>query len=33
LGAARDGVVKSVHVEPGQQAATAQLLVTFEAMQ
>jgi 3-methylcrotonyl-CoA carboxylase alpha subunit/geranyl-CoA carboxylase alpha subunit len=33
LGASRDGVVKSVHVEPGQQAATSQVLVTFEALQ
>ncbi len=33
LGASRDGVVKSVHVEAGQQAATSQLLVTFEALQ
>jgi 3-methylcrotonyl-CoA carboxylase alpha subunit/geranyl-CoA carboxylase alpha subunit len=33
LGAVRAGVVKAVHVEPGQQAATSQLLVTFEAMQ
>jgi geranyl-CoA carboxylase alpha subunit len=33
LGAARDGVIKSVHVEPGQQAATSQVLVTFEALQ
>ena len=32
LGAARDGVVKSVHVAPGQQAATSQVLVTFEAV-
>jgi geranyl-CoA carboxylase alpha subunit len=32
LGAARDGVVKSVHVEAGQQAATSQVLVTFEAL-
>ena len=31
LGASRDGVVKSVHVEPGQHAATSQVLVTFEA--
>jgi geranyl-CoA carboxylase alpha subunit len=31
LAAARDGVVKQVHVEAGQQAATAQVLVTFEA--
>jgi geranyl-CoA carboxylase alpha subunit len=33
LGAARDGVIKAVHVSAGQQAATAQLLVTFEAVQ
>ena len=33
LGASRDGVIKAVHVEPGQQAATAQVLVTFEALQ
>jgi 3-methylcrotonyl-CoA carboxylase alpha subunit/geranyl-CoA carboxylase alpha subunit len=31
LAAARDGVVKSVHVTPGQQAVTMQALVTFEA--
>jgi 3-methylcrotonyl-CoA carboxylase alpha subunit/geranyl-CoA carboxylase alpha subunit len=31
LGAARDGVVKSIHVAPGQQAATSQVLVTFES--
>jgi geranyl-CoA carboxylase alpha subunit len=31
LGAARDGVVKAVHVTAGQQAATSQVLVTFEA--
>jgi geranyl-CoA carboxylase alpha subunit len=30
LAAARDGVVKSVHVAAGQQAATSQVLVTFE---
>jgi geranyl-CoA carboxylase alpha subunit len=30
LAAARDGVVKAVHVAAGQQAATSQLLVTFE---
>jgi geranyl-CoA carboxylase alpha subunit len=30
LAAPRDGVVASVHVEPGQQAATAQVLVRFE---
>ncbi|MDB5871090.1 MAG: biotin/lipoyl-binding protein [Ramlibacter sp.] len=33
LGASRDGVIKSVHVEAGQQAATSQVLVTFEALQ
>ncbi|MDP3760112.1 MAG: biotin carboxylase N-terminal domain-containing protein [Ramlibacter sp.] len=33
LGASRDGVIKAVHVEPGQQAATSQVLVTFEALQ
>jgi geranyl-CoA carboxylase alpha subunit len=32
LAAARDGVVKTIHVQPGQQAATAQVLVTFEAL-
>ncbi|MRD49466.1 ATP-grasp domain-containing protein [Caenimonas koreensis DSM 17982] len=31
LAASRDGIVKSVAVEVGQQAATAQVLVTFEA--
>ncbi|MEJ8835166.1 ATP-binding protein [Ramlibacter sp. AN1133] len=31
LGAARDGTVRSLHVQPGQQVATAQVLVTFEA--
>jgi geranyl-CoA carboxylase alpha subunit len=31
LGASRDGVIKAVHVAAGQQAATSQLLVTFEA--
>jgi geranyl-CoA carboxylase alpha subunit len=31
LGAARDGIVKAVHVSAGQQAATSQVLVTFEA--
>jgi geranyl-CoA carboxylase alpha subunit len=31
LAAARDGVVKSIHIQPGQQASTAQVLVTFEA--
>jgi 3-methylcrotonyl-CoA carboxylase alpha subunit/geranyl-CoA carboxylase alpha subunit len=30
LAASRDGVVRSVHVAPGQQAATSQVLVTFE---
>jgi len=30
LAASRDGVVKAVHVEQGQQAATSQVLVTFE---
>ena len=30
LAAARDAVVKSVHVQAGQQAATSQVLVTFE---
>jgi geranyl-CoA carboxylase alpha subunit len=30
LAAARDGVVKVVHVSAGQQAATSQLLVSFE---
>jgi geranyl-CoA carboxylase alpha subunit len=33
LGASRDGVIKSVHVEAGQQAATSQVLVIFEALQ
>ncbi|MEZ0306845.1 MAG: acetyl-CoA carboxylase biotin carboxyl carrier protein subunit, partial [Ramlibacter sp.] len=33
LAASRDGVIKSVHVEAGQQAATSQVLVTFEALQ
>ena len=33
LGAARDGTVRSLHVAPGQQVATAQVLVTFEALQ
>jgi 3-methylcrotonyl-CoA carboxylase alpha subunit/geranyl-CoA carboxylase alpha subunit len=33
LGASRDGVIKAVHVTPGQQAATSQVLVTFEALQ
>ena len=31
LAAMRDGVVKAVHVQPGQQAATLQVLVSFEA--
>jgi geranyl-CoA carboxylase alpha subunit len=31
LAAARDGTVRSLHVEAGQQVATAQVLVTFEA--
>ncbi len=31
LAASRDGVVKTVHVEAGQQAATAQVLVSFES--
>ena len=31
LSAARDGTVRSVHIEPGQQAATSQVLVTLEA--
>jgi geranyl-CoA carboxylase alpha subunit len=31
LAASRDAVVKAVHVQPGQQAATSQVLVTFEA--
>jgi 3-methylcrotonyl-CoA carboxylase alpha subunit/geranyl-CoA carboxylase alpha subunit len=30
LAAARDGVVKTIHVAPGQQAATSQVLVSFE---
>jgi geranyl-CoA carboxylase alpha subunit len=30
LAAARDAIVKTIHVEPGQQAATSQVLVTFE---
>jgi len=30
LAASRDGVIKTVHVAAGQQAATSQLLVTFE---
>jgi len=32
LPAVRDAVIKAIHVQPGQQAATAQVLVTFEAM-
>lgn len=32
LAAARAGVVQAVHVDKGQQVATGQLLVTFEAM-
>jgi geranyl-CoA carboxylase alpha subunit len=32
LAAARDGIVRSVQVAPGQQAATSQVLVTFEPM-
>ncbi len=32
LAAARDGVIKAVYVAPGQQAATSQVLVTFEAV-
>jgi 3-methylcrotonyl-CoA carboxylase alpha subunit/geranyl-CoA carboxylase alpha subunit len=30
LAAARDAVIKTIHIEPGQQAATSQVLVTFE---
>jgi geranyl-CoA carboxylase alpha subunit len=30
LAAARDGVVRSLHVEAGQQVGTAQVLVTLE---
>jgi 3-methylcrotonyl-CoA carboxylase alpha subunit/geranyl-CoA carboxylase alpha subunit len=30
LAAGRDGTVRSLHVEPGQQVATAQLLVSLE---
>lgn len=30
LAASRDGVVRRIHVEPGQQAATSQVLVSFE---
>jgi len=33
LAAARDGVIKGVHVGVGQQAGTSQILVTFEAIQ
>ncbi|RYF42890.1 MAG: carbamoyl-phosphate synthase large subunit [Comamonadaceae bacterium] len=32
LAAPRDGVVKSVHVEAGQQAVTSQVLVAFEVL-
>ncbi|HEX7892027.1 MAG TPA: biotin/lipoyl-containing protein, partial [Ramlibacter sp.] len=32
LAAARDGTVRSLHVEPGQQVATQQVLVTFETV-
>jgi len=32
LAAARDGVVRAIHVEPGQQAATSQVLVSLEPM-
>jgi 3-methylcrotonyl-CoA carboxylase alpha subunit/geranyl-CoA carboxylase alpha subunit len=32
LAAPRDGVIKAMHVEAGQQAATSQVLVTFEAL-
>jgi 3-methylcrotonyl-CoA carboxylase alpha subunit/geranyl-CoA carboxylase alpha subunit len=31
LAATRDSVVKAIHVQPGQQAAASQVLVTFEA--
>lgn len=31
LGASRDGTVRSLHVQPGQQVAAAQVLVTFDA--
>ncbi|MEJ6022017.1 acetyl/propionyl/methylcrotonyl-CoA carboxylase subunit alpha [Ramlibacter sp. PS4R-6] len=31
LAATRDAVIKTIHVQPGQQAATSQVLVTFEA--
>ena len=30
LAAPRDGVVKGIHVQQGQQAAASQVLVTFE---
>ena len=30
LAAARDAIIKAIHVQPGQQAATSQVLVTFE---
>jgi geranyl-CoA carboxylase alpha subunit len=30
LAAARDGIVRAIHVEPGQQAATSQVLVSLE---
>jgi 3-methylcrotonyl-CoA carboxylase alpha subunit/geranyl-CoA carboxylase alpha subunit len=30
LGASRDGMVRSLHVQPGQQVATSQVLVTFD---
>ena len=33
LAASRDGVIKSVHVEEGQQASTSQVLMTFELLQ
>ncbi len=33
LGASRNGVIKAIHVVPGQQTATSQVLVTFEAIQ
>jgi geranyl-CoA carboxylase alpha subunit len=31
VAAVRDGVVRAIHVQPGQQAATSQVLVTLEA--
>src|SRR6185369_4225320 len=31
LAASRNAVIKTIHVQPGQQAATQQVLVTFEA--